>query len=121
MRSFAPAELDYLKGERRLARLATADQSGLPHVTPVGMWHYNPELGTIDVTGHDFGATRKYRNVKANPQAALVVDDLASIDPWRARAVLVQGPAEAIEDAEQGALIRIRPDRIISWGLGEAG
>jgi pyridoxamine 5'-phosphate oxidase family protein len=117
MKSFTPAELDYLQ-ERRLARVATADPSGRPHVTPVGMWRYNPDLGTIDVTGHGFGATRKYRNVQANPQAALVVDDLASIDPWHPRAVLVEGPAEALTDGEQGALIRIRPERITSWGLG---
>jgi pyridoxamine 5'-phosphate oxidase family protein len=50
MASFSAAERAHLEGERRLGRLATADSSGLPHVVPVG-WRYNPELGTIDITG----------------------------------------------------------------------
>ena len=118
--TFSPEELAYLTGERRLARLATADAKGQPQVTPVGMWQYNPTLGTIDVTGHSFHRTRKYRNVRANPKAALVVDDLASTDPWRPRAVVVEGTAEALppeQDGDRGALIRITPDRVISWGL----
>ena len=32
--SFWDAELNYLNGERRLGRLATADADGLPHVVP---------------------------------------------------------------------------------------
>lgn len=119
MEQFSPAELAYLTSERRLARVATADAAGHPQVTPVGMWRYNPDLGTIDVTGHDFATTRKFRNVHANPHAAIVVDDLASTDPWRPRAVVVEGTAQAIRDrgADTPALIRITPTRIISWGL----
>jgi PPOX class F420-dependent enzyme/OxyR family protein len=83
--TFSAAELDYLQAERRLARLATADTDGQPQVTPVGMWRYNAELGTIDITGHSFASTRKYRNAKANPKAALVVDDIVSLDPYRPR------------------------------------
>lgn len=116
MKTFTTAELEYLQGERRLGRIATADSAGHPQVTPVGMWKYNPEKGTIDVSGRDFAATRKYRNVKANPQAAFVVDDMASIDPWRPRAVVVEGPAEATM-SETGPVIRIHPVRILSWGL----
>lgn len=118
METFSHAELAYLQSERRLARLATADAEGQSHVTPVGMWSYNAALNTIDVTGRDFATTRKYRNVRTNPKAALVVDDLASVDPWRPRAVLVEGPAEAVAAADSNAaLIRITPARIISWGL----
>ncbi|HZD23188.1 MAG TPA: PPOX class F420-dependent oxidoreductase [Acidimicrobiia bacterium] len=118
MDKLTPAQLAYLHGERRLARLATADQNGRPHVTPVGMWRYNDDLGTIDVSGHDLAATKKYRNVVANPQAALVVDDLASVDPWHPRAVVVQGSAAALDEDGQ-AVIRIRPNKIISWGMGD--
>lgn len=121
MACFSPAELAYLESQPRLARIATADSGGRPQVTPVGMWHYNPDLGTIDVTGRNFEATRKYRNVQANPQAALVVDDVASTDPWRPRAVIVEGPAQALPgDQESSPLIRITPDKIISWGLDKA-
>ena len=124
MASFSVAELDYLLGERRLGRLATIDPTGQPHVVPVG-WRYNPELGTIDVSGRNFAATKKFRNVRANPKAAFVVDDV--LPPWRPRSVMVQGQAQALEalanaSAEggaegSGAMIRISPDKIVSWGL----
>jgi len=122
MASFSDAELAYLTGERRLGRLATVDATGQPHVVPIGMWRHNPKFGTIDISGHNFAATKKFRNVKAAPKAAFVVDDLASIDPWRPRSVMVQGRAEAVEAAdtagERGeAMIRITPDTIVSWGL----
>ena len=118
MDRLTPAQLTYLSVERRLARIATADENGRPHVTPVGMWRYNDELGTIDVAGHDLAATKKYRNVQANPQAALVVDDLASVDPWHPRCVMVQGSAVTVAN-EGEALIRIIPDKIVSWGVDD--
>lgn len=84
------------------------------------MWRYNPTLETIDITGANFAPSRKLRNVKANPRAAFVVDDMASIDPWRPRFVMVRGRAEAIDQESEGgrALIRIHPDSIASLGLG---
>jgi pyridoxamine 5'-phosphate oxidase family protein len=48
-------------------------------------------------------------------RAAIVIDDLASTNPWRPRAIEVRGRAEAIEDPEP--IIRIHPQRIVSWGL----
>lgn len=126
MASFSAEELDYLMGERRLGRLATVDATGQPHVVPVGMWRYNPELGAIDVSGRNFADTKKFRNVRVSPKAAFLVDDLASIDPWRPRSVMVQGSARAIEATGAGAdggeaLIRITPDKITSWGLEASG
>lgn len=115
----SPAELTYLTEEPRLARVATADGNGRPQVTPVGMWKYRPDLGVVDFTGHDFASTRKYRNVQTNPQAALVVDDLAPGEGWNPRGIMLEGPAEALEDdgAGGGPLIRLIPDRVVSWGL----
>ena len=112
---FSEAELAYLQGERRLARVATVGRDGTPHVVPVGMWSYNPEHDTIDVTGRDFDRTKKFRNVARSGRAAIMIDDLASVDPWRPRAVEVRGHAEAIHDPQ--ALIRIHPERIVSWGI----
>ena len=114
MSAFSDAELAYLRGERRLARIATVGKDGTPHVTPVG-WSYNEEEDTIDVGGRDFVQTKKYRDVQRSGRAAVVIDDLASTNPWRPRAVEVRGRAEAI--AEPTPLIRIHPDRILSWGL----
>lgn len=116
MSAFSEAELAYLNGERRLGRLATVGAEGTPHVVPVG-WSYNVEHDTIDVGGRDFDRTKKFRDVTRSERAAIVIDDLASVDPWRPRAVEVRGRAEALR--EPRALIRIHPDRVISWGLGE--
>jgi pyridoxamine 5'-phosphate oxidase family protein len=111
---FSDDELAYLRGERRLARLATVGQDGTPHVVPVG-FRYNPERDSIDVAGRDLTHSKKYRDVKRAQRAAIVVDDLKSTSPWRPRAVEVRGRAEIIE--EPSPLIRIHPDRVISWGL----
>ena len=101
-----------MTGERRLARIATVGRDGTPHVVPVGMWSYNPERDSIDLGGHDFARTKKYRDVERSGRAALVVDDLASTDPWRQRGIEVRGRAEAIK--EPTPLIRIpRADRLL--------
>jgi pyridoxamine 5'-phosphate oxidase family protein len=116
MSEFTVAELAYLRGERRLGRVATVGKDGTPHVAPVG-WSYNDQLGTIDVGGRQFAQTKKYRDVKRSGRAAIVIDDLASVDPWRPRGVEVRGRAEVVDDP--GPMIRIHPDRVVSWGLDE--
>jgi pyridoxamine 5'-phosphate oxidase family protein len=116
MSAFSAAELDYLLGERRLGRLATVGRDGTPHVVPVG-WRYNPDYDSIDVGGRDFAGTKKFRDVARSGRAAIVVDDLATTNPWRPRAVEVRGRAEAI--ADPSPLVRIHPDRIVSWGLAD--
>lgn len=119
MTVFSPPELAYLS-DRRLGRLATIGADGMPHVVPLG-WRYNPDLGTIDVTGRDLASTAKFRNATANGKVALVIDDV--LPPWRPRAVMVRGEAEALTEAAGpggtplGAIIRIRPAHVISWGL----
>ena len=40
-------------------------------------------------------ASRKFRNVAENGRAAFVVDDIASLDPWRVRCLEIRGDAEA--------------------------
>ena len=113
--AFSRAERDYLQG-RRLARIATVGADGTPHVVPVG-WTHNRELDTIDVGGRSLERTKKFRDVERSGRAAIVIDDLASTNPWRPRAIEVRGRAEAIR--EPTALIRIHPGRVISWGLGD--
>jgi len=114
MSAFSDAELDYLTGERRLGRLATVGRDGTPHVVPVGL-SYNREHDSIDIGGRDFERSKKYRDVEHTGRAAIVVDDLASTDPWRPRGVEVRGRAEAIDVPRP--LIRIHPERIVSWGI----
>jgi pyridoxamine 5'-phosphate oxidase family protein len=118
MSVFSDGELAYL-GERRLARIATVGRDGTPHVVPVGMWTHNRERDVIDVGGRDFDQTKKYRDVARSGRAAIVIDDMASTDPWRPRGIEVRGRAEAI--ADPAPLIRIYPERIVSWGLEGRG
>ena len=51
--------------------------------------------------------------------ADLVVDDLASVEPWRPRSVKVTGKAEIGQDSRGKATIRIHPETVWSFGLGE--
>ncbi|HZA80821.1 MAG TPA: PPOX class F420-dependent oxidoreductase [Actinomycetes bacterium] len=115
MSVFTEAELAYLQGERRLAHLATVGPDGIPHVAPVGMWRLDPATGVVEVTGHDFAATKKFRDVARTGRAAIVIDDV--LPPFRPRGVEIRGQAQAISDPEPA--IRIRPQRIVGWGLDD--
>lgn len=112
MSAFSEAERAFLNDGRRLGHLATVDETGQPHNVPLG-WSYNAELDTIDIGGHDFARTRKFRNVQHNPLVCFVVDDV--LPPWRPRCVQVRGNAQALE--EPNALIRIAPTTVVSWGM----
>ena len=114
MSAFTDVELRYLLGERHLARLATVGKDGTPHVTPVG-WTYNADLGTIDIGGRDMANTKKYRDVRRTGRAAVVIDDV--LPPWRPQGIEVRGRAEAVNG--ERPLIRIRPERIVSWGISD--
>lgn len=114
MSVFSEAELRYLTGGRQLGRIATVGADGTPHVVPVG-WIHNAASDTIDISGYELESSKKFRDVARSGRAAIVIDDLESVDPWRPRGVEVRGRAEAI--ARPTPLIRIHPERIISWGL----
>ncbi len=119
--SFTHGELAYL-GTQRLGRLATVQPDGTLQVSPVG-FSYNGGTGTIDIGGFNMAASRKFRNVADNGRVAFVVDDIASVNPWRVRCLEIRGQAEAIaapaDSAARtaGAIIRIHPRRIISFGV----
>ena len=124
MSNFTPEEIAYLQSQR-LGRLATVGPDGQPHVVPVG-FRYNAELDTIDIGGHDFAKRKKYRDVQRNPRVAFVVDDLASVSPWRPRMIEIRGTAEVLgAGGEQvipgfaSEMFRIRPRRIVSIGIAE--
>jgi pyridoxamine 5'-phosphate oxidase family protein len=119
---FTAAQIQYLEGQM-LGRLATAGTDHMPHVVPTS-FRYNAEFGTIDVGGHRMASTKKYRDVQATGSAAIVIDDLVSTDPWRARFLEIRGRAEAIptSGAHLGpgfgqAFIRVYPQKINSFGI----
>jgi pyridoxamine 5'-phosphate oxidase family protein len=118
--TFTQAELGYLRTPRQIGRLATVRQDGTPQVNPVG-FSCDADRGTIDIGGFAMSRSQKFRNVARNGNAALVVDDIVSTDPWRVRFLEIRGTAQAI-DGEAGeprdtAVIRIHPRRIISFGI----
>ncbi|HEX2033722.1 MAG TPA: PPOX class F420-dependent oxidoreductase [Chloroflexota bacterium] len=127
--TFTEAELEYLK-HQRLARLATVGPDGRPHVMPVGFF-YEPETQAIVIgSTADMAASKKFRDAQRHPQVALVVDDFASVDPWRPRGIEIRGRAETHTDGGEAvgkrlnapfpfdrAWIRIRPQRVLSWGI----
>ena len=123
MAVFSDKELEYLRSQR-LARIATVDSSGRPHVVPVG-FRLSVDGFVIEVGGHGFAKSKKYRDIKANPRVAIVIDDLVSASPWTPRGIEIRGKAE-LQDAGgtekfgpgwDAAWVRILPERVISWGI----
>jgi PPOX class probable F420-dependent enzyme len=126
---------------QRVARLATADADGHPHVVPVcyafdGVRFYTPlDEKPKRVAGSEL---RRVRNIEARHEASLLVDQYD--DDWsRLGYVLVHGRADVLmpEDAahahalvllreryrqyemmalETHPVIVITPDRVVSWG-----
>jgi pyridoxamine 5'-phosphate oxidase family protein len=125
MSVFTLEEIAYLQSQR-LARIATS-ANGQPHVVPLA-FRYNPETDTIDVGGHDFAKRKKFRDAQKNPRVAIVIDDLASVDPWRPRMIEVRGEADILPSGGETVgpgfdpeMFRIRPRRIISIGIAAGG
>jgi nitroimidazol reductase NimA-like FMN-containing flavoprotein (pyridoxamine 5'-phosphate oxidase superfamily) len=108
-------EREFLE-KNEVCRLATSDRSGVPHVVPVC---YIFHRGAVYIAT-DYG-TKKFRNVKENPRAALVVD---TYKPHRA--VLIQGRVEILERGEEFREVRelfyrrFKWARDDPWGEGEA-
>jgi pyridoxamine 5'-phosphate oxidase family protein len=122
MSAFTPAEIAYLQSQR-LGRLATVGPDRQPHVVPMAL-RYNPDHDTIDVGGYGISHTKKYRDVTGNPRVAIVVDDVASTDPWKVRMLEIRGEAELlpiggkeIMPGFEDTFIRIHPHRIVSFGI----
>jgi len=113
---FTESELAYLASQR-LGRLATVQPDGTLQNSPVG-FHHNPDTDTIDIRGYNLDKSQKFRNIADNGRVAFVVDDLASVDPWRVRCLEIRGTAEALQ-TERGPLIRVHPKRVISFGIDE--
>jgi PPOX class probable F420-dependent enzyme len=127
---------------QRVARLATADARGQPHVVPVcfvflGGGFYIP----VDEKPKRTLRLKRLRNIQQNPRVALLVDTYD--EDWRRLAwVMVQGEAEVLEGGpecreavvalrekypqyramalEERPMVRIRPQRVIAWAFAAA-
>ena len=114
MSVFTAAELAYLDAQP-LMRFATASTSGRPDVAPVS---FQVDGDDIVTAGFDITHTVRYRNIETNPRAVLVVDDLATVDPWSPRGIKIIGSAR-IETVDGAPRFRITPEVIISWALND--
>jgi len=131
MVKFTAKEEAFLKANE-VCRLATASKDGRPQVTPV-MYALD---GVGFVVAVDYG-TKKLKNVRENPNVALVVDRLRPT-----RAVSVQGTCKVHERGAEyrrlldllmvrfefyrknpwgegeSPIFRITPTKAVTWGLG---
>ena len=141
---FTEAQAAFLESAR-VARLATVDAAGRPHVVPVCFALVGGELYTpIDEKpkrGSDPMALRRVRNVTARPDVCLLVDHYE--DDWTKLAWLqVRGHAHFVQDGDtraeviaalrrryrpyeamalEGApLIAIRARDVVAWAASSA-
>ncbi len=123
MSKFTSEEIAYLEG-RRIGRVATVGASGEPHVVPI-VYRYNPEHDSIDIGGHNFTNSKKYRDALRHGQIAIVIDD--SPPSGGPRLLEVRGTAQAYATGGQEIspnfppeIIRITPTYIVSLGVDDA-
>jgi len=137
--SFSEAERHFL-ARMRVARLATTDASGQPHVVPIvfatdGRRLYTP----LDEKPKrvEPRQLKRVRNIVANPRVAVIVDEYD--EDWRRLGwVLITGTAEISESGESHAIglrllhekyrqyrsmslerrpiVVVMPTRVTSWG-----
>lgn len=114
MSAFTPAEIAYLRSQP-LMRFASASPDGRPDVAPVV---FEVDGDDIVTGGFDIAHTVRFRNIQSNPRVSVVVDDLASMNPWSPRGIKVIGTA-VVEHAGDSQRFRISPSVIISWAIND--
>ncbi len=123
----------------RVARFATADASGAPHLIPICfVYDGGAFYSVLDQKPKRTSVTRlrRVRNILENPKAALVIDSYE--EDWsRLWYILITGEAtllgpgseqsEAVAmlrekypqyrdmDLEDAPVIKITPDKVVSW------
>ncbi len=130
--------------EARVGHLATADESGVPHVIPVCFAVDGDHIySVLDQKPKRTGLTRlrRVRNILSNPQATLVADHYE--EDWsRLWYVMISGRAELLlegeersaailvlrakypqyrdMDIDENPVIKITVERVIAWGGSES-
>ena len=85
-----PTEMDAFLQEPRMARIATTNPDGSPHVVPL-LYLFNPDDASFFIsTGND---SVSVRNLRRNPAFSICIDD----DEAPFRAVVVEGKARISE------------------------
>ena len=129
---------------QRVARLATVDERGRPHVVPIVVAYAEDRLYTpIDLKPKTTSPRRlrRVRNIAANPQVQVIVDRYD--EDWATLAyVQLRGRAELLEDGDEHRhalellerkyeqyahlplrgrpVIRVVIEDVVSWGRTDA-
>ena len=126
--------------EARVARLATADSAGRPHIVPITFAVEQERVYfTVDSKPKRTTDLKRLRNIAANPRVSVLVDHYA--DDWTELWwVRVDGPAHVVEgDAEAvraldllaskyaqyrktpppGPIVAISIERVTGWAANE--
>ncbi|HJR46850.1 MAG TPA: pyridoxamine 5'-phosphate oxidase family protein [Nitrososphaeraceae archaeon] len=139
-------EMNRFLSTPRLARIATIDENGKPHIVPV--WYYYDGTNILVPT---MKGTKRARNMQKNPYVSIVIDTVEGkpedISYLNAKAIIVEGKAE-IKDDDGGSFAKkmyeiysgkkslaspmvqlsvsqprhiliIKPTKVISWDLGK--
>jgi pyridoxamine 5'-phosphate oxidase family protein len=122
MSKFTPEEIAYFQSQR-FGRLATVSPKGELHIAPV-TFDYNALEDCIDIGGYNITATKKYRDAISHGRVAFLIDDI--LPSGQARVVEIRGRAEAVPENGNEIktmytreLLRIRPMRIVTFGLDD--
>jgi PPOX class probable F420-dependent enzyme len=131
--------------DQRVARLATVDERGRPHVVPIVYAFDGERLFTpLDAKPKRVGPQhlKRVRNIRANPHVAVIIDEYS--EDWRKLAwVQLRGLATLVESGPDYAtgiallearysqyakmplagqpLIAIKVDHITSWRAADFG
>lgn len=75
-----------------LGRFVTVSQDNQLNNSPIG---FKFDVKVFKIFGRNLPATRKYKNIASgNNKAAMVIDGLESIDPWKPHGIRMFGFAE---------------------------
>jgi len=134
VRTFSTDEYRFTR-KQRVARIATLDPKGFPHVAPVC---YASDESDIYVAS-DYGS-RKTTNLRINKKVSITIDEYDE-DWTNLKGVHILGVAEIVESGPrfkkaknlleakypqyaslpikegETAIIRISPRKVVSWGL----
>jgi Predicted flavin-nucleotide-binding protein len=129
---FTVKEIEFLSNNEN-CRIATVSPDSTPHITPVSYIFQKDML--FFATDYN---TKKYNNLKQNPNIALIVDTYSSL---KNSAIIIQGKVDFIEQGikfqklykifdrkfewvradpwkeSEAPFVQVEPYKKISWGL----
>ena len=86
----------------------------------------NKQFFTVLLAAFGFLAGLAASRAATLDEVALVVDDLASMQPWKPRGIEIRGDAEVLHSGGKTVnpyfneeMFRIKPKRIYTWGMAE--